>query len=653
MSDPSQTRKLATMLAADVAGYSRLMGDDDEATVRTLTEYRQVFTDHIARHQGRVIDTAGDSVLATFDSVVEAVVCSTEIQKELTRRNRQLAEYRRMAFRIGLNVGDVITREDGSIYGDGVNIAARLQAIAEPGEICISGNVHEQVESRLELSFADIGEQQVKNIDKPVRAYKILTDTSIDKFRKVQRSKRRAVAISAAVIVAVVVSCGVLWNVQKPTTEQATKATDPALAMPTGPTVAVLPFTNMSGDLKQEYFSDGITEEIITELARFRDLFVVARNSTFRYKGQALDVRQVGRELSAKYVLEGSVRREADRIRVTAQLLNAQTGAHLWAETYERELTAGAIFAIQDEITSQVVGAIGGAFGEISHATWQQSKARGPASLDSYECVLVFNEYSSTNAEKDHLRARECLERAVKVSPNYAEAWAVLAMVYGEEHMFGYNLRADPIGRAFRAAQRAIELDPANQRAQESLANVYFYQHDVNAVIAQAERAVALNPNHAETIANMGLYMVYIGMNNPTIRKRGLALVKKAIALSTHHPGWYHFPTAWAHWWTGEYERGLAEANLVNQPDLFWTYVTLAMIHGGLGQGAKAAPSVAQIARLYPTFSAHARDEFHKWNLPEAFIDRAVDNLRKTGLAIPDVQNSESMTPERKLGTTG
>jgi adenylate cyclase len=215
----------------------------------------------------------------------------------------------------------------------------------------------------------------------------------------------------------------------------------------------------------------------------------------------------------------------------------------------------------------------------------------------------------------------------------------MLAMVYGEEHMFAYNLRPDPIGRAFRAAQRAIELDPTHQRAQESLANVYFYQRDVIAVIPQAERAVALNPNNEDTLANMGLQMVYIGMTNPPIRDRGLALVKKAMALNRQHPGWYHFPTAWTHWWKGEYQQATAEAAKINQPDLFWTHATFAMIYGATDQKSKAALSIAQVVRLYPTFAENARDEFRKWNLPEAFIDRAVENLRQGGLAISDAMN--------------
>jgi adenylate cyclase len=627
-------RKLAAILSADVAGYSRLMGDNEQATIATLKQYKQVFAQHITAHDGRVVDSSGDALLAEFSSAVEAVTAASEIQRELANSNRPMPEQRRMHFRVGINLGDV-TEQDGALYGDGVNIAARLEALASPGGICVSGNVHDQVEGKLPTRFNFGGEQAVKNIAKPVRAYHAVLDFAPSQPSRTPRKGSRALILLVLLLGVIGGVVAVARFADRPDISKGLRREDIVLAMPKGPAIAVLPFSNLSGDPKQDYFADGLTEQIIADLSRFRDLFVTARNSTFRYKGQAVDIRQLGKDLGARYVLEGSLRQDVGRIRVTAQLLDAQTGAHLWAETYERELTAGAIFKVQDDITSHVVGAIGGSYGAISRATWEQSKAKGTTNLDAYHCVLVTREYWRTNAEADHLRARECLERAVKLDPDYAEAWAMLAMVYGEEHMFGYNLRPDPIGRAFNAAQRAIAIDPNHQRAQESLANVYFYRNDIDSFFPQAERAVALNPNNEDTLANMGLYMTYIGMMNQTVRERGLSLVKKAMALNRSHPGWYHFPTAWSHWWKGEYEQALAEATKINQPDLFWTYVTFLMIQGASGQTNETASHLAQLQRLYPDFPGKVREEWRKWNVPEAFIDRGIEHLRRAGVKIP------------------
>ena len=308
-------RRLAAILAADVAGYSRLMGDDERATMDTLNAYRAIFRQHIADHDGRVVDTAGDSVLAVFGSVVEAVESAVEVQAQIAVSNADLAEPRRMLFRIGINLGDVIEQDDGSLYGDGVNVAARLESLAEPGGICLSESAHMQAEGKVESAFEDIGEHEVKNIAKPVRAYRVAGG------------------------------------------DAAPAAAEPALGIPDKPSIAVLPFTNMSGDAEQDYFSDGITEDLITELSRFRELFVIARNTTFTYKGKAVNVEQVGRDLGVRYVLEGSIRKAGNRVRITAQLIDAKTGGHVWAERYDRVLED--IFELQDEITRQMVGTLG------------------------------------------------------------------------------------------------------------------------------------------------------------------------------------------------------------------------------------------------------------------------------------------------------
>ena len=629
-------RKLAAILAADVAGYSRLMADDERATVDTLNTYRHLIRERVTRHEGRVVDAPGDALLAEFPSAVEAVDCATEIQHELAKRNSQLAEHRRMVFRIGINLGDVIEQEDGTIYGDGVNVAARLQALAEPGGICISGTAFDQVEGKLPLEFKFIGEQQVKNIAKPVRAYRVLIDPRSTKSRPGRTTRRRALALGVTAAIAVMVAVGVVWNTQKPAGDQVLQFNDPVLAMPTGPAIAVLPFNNMSGDPKQDFFADGITEQLITGLSRFRNLYVIARNSTFAYKGRAVDIRQVGRELNARYVVEGSVQRRGDEVRVNVQLLDANTGAHLWAESYERSLKNAKVFGVQDDITERVVSAIGDTHGAIFRSTFEQSAGKGTTSLGAYECVLHSYAYWRVNTPVEHLKVRDCLERAVKLDPRYAEAWASLADMYVEEYSQGFNLRPDPLGRAMDAAQRAVELDPRSQRAYVNIARAHFFRHEIDAFNAAAARAIALNPNSADALAWAGIFFTYANQGDPSQRARGVAIMRKAIAMSPAYPTWYHFPIAWDYYDNGQYEKALSEARKINMPGYYWTRALLITIYGALGRPEDAKADRAALLELKPDFPKTMREETRKWNTPEHFISRRVAHLRRAGLDVPE-----------------
>jgi len=427
MSEPKITERLEAILAADAAGYSRLMEDDEKATVATLNDYRTVFRQRIEAHHGRVVDTAGDSVLAVLTTALGAVQAAVEIQKELGVRNGQLPERRRMAFRIGVNLGDIIEQEDGSVYGDGVNIAARLERIGEPGGVCISGTVYDQIEGKLPLSFTFAGEQRVKNIAKPVRAYRVAVDgralaRGADR-RSAGKSRRRALIAAAGLILIGAVALGA-WQLSRVSTHVAGKGV---------PVVAVLAFANMSGDPQQEYFSDGLTENIIDTLAQVRDLRVIARTSAFRYKGQAVDVRRVGEELGAQYLVEGSVRRSAQTLRVTAQLIDTGTGLHVWSKTYDRELTAKNVFAIQDQIAVGIVNTLAGTYGVLRQQGLAAAKRKPPSALSSYECVLLGMEHRRTFSLQTSRRARDCLEKAIMVDPDYAALWGYLALVYLEK----------------------------------------------------------------------------------------------------------------------------------------------------------------------------------------------------------------------------
>jgi adenylate cyclase len=440
-------------------------------------------------------------------------------------------------------------------------------------------------------------------------------------------------AISAVVGIAVlagIVFTGVrfLLSRRAEPTDKTTPEEDPLLALPTGPVVAVLPFENLSRDPDQEYFSDGLTDDIITALSRFKDLFVIARNSTFRYKGQAVDVRQLNKELGARYVLEGSVQRAENTLRVTAQLLDAKDGTHLWAETYDRELSASSIFAIQDEITEQVAATIAGPLGVISRARFARVKEKPTESLDAYDCVLHYSAYSRANfVPTEHARLREALEAAVEANPNYADALACLSYVYQHEHNFNYNPRPNSLGRALDAAQRAVAADPISQTAHAALAGVHFQLHDLDSFITEAERALALNPNCAGTLASMGSYLQSVG------DERGIALVRKAVKLDPFHPSWFNFPIARDHFERGEYEEAFTAARKSEMPGYVRTHVLLAAICAELGRREDARKALEQLLSLDPGFNLQRLvEEWRKWNVSEERTSLYVAALRKAGL---------------------
>ena len=420
-------RKLTAILSADVKGYSRLMGEDEEWTVRTLDTFKGVMKNIIPQHRGRVVDSTGDNLLAEFASVVDAMQAAVEIQQVLRAKNSLLPENRRMQFRIGINLGDVI-EEGERIFGDGVNIAARLEGIAEAGGICISGSAFEQIENKLPLHYDYLGEHEVKNITRPVRVYRALMDNGVVKEKgarpKAQGSRRRILAFGLAGVLLIVAGVA-LWQFvlrpappARPPVEKANPQ-KMAYALPDRPSIAVLPFVNMSDDPKQEFFSDGITEEIITALSKLPQFFVIARNSTFTYKGKAVKIKQVSEELGVQYVLEGSVRRDGDRLRITAQLIDGLSGKHLWAERYDGDLKD--IFALQDQITMKIITELRGKMvfgGEI------RSAARRTKNLDAYLKHLQASEYSNRLTKDDVIQARKLAEEVIALDPEYPKGYS-------------------------------------------------------------------------------------------------------------------------------------------------------------------------------------------------------------------------------------
>jgi adenylate cyclase len=464
MSEAGPSRKLAAILAADVAGYSRLMALDDSATVRALNESRAVFQQRIEQRGGQVIDMVGDSVLAEFRSAVEAMQCAMEVQVTLQESNRQVPVERRMLFRIGINVGDVIAQLDGTIYGDGVNIAARLESIGEPGGICISGTVYDQVKGRLEAIFEFLGEQQVKNIPEPVRAYRVRLDA--------QESDAGAGHVIAM----------------------------PALTLPDKPSIAVLPFDNMSGDPEQEFFADGVVEAITATLSRIRSFFVIARNSAFRYKGHAVDVSQVGRELGVRYVLEGSVQKAGTRVRITVQLIDATSGAHVWADRVDGTLED--VFDLQDRITERVAGALQPS---IRLAEIERARRKRPQDLGAYDYTMRAMPHVWALEKEASVKALELLDHALAIDPEYPLALSLAGWCYAQRSVYNWTDDIDSArGTALRLAEKAAEQGGEDPLILAVLGAVHTISRNHGTARVMLERAVTLDPNAAWAWSRLG-----------------------------------------------------------------------------------------------------------------------------------------------------
>ncbi|MBV8362344.1 MAG: adenylate/guanylate cyclase domain-containing protein [Deltaproteobacteria bacterium] len=451
-------RKLTAILCADVHGYSRLMGEDEEATIRNLSAHRRIIDRLIEQHHGRFVNSAGDSVLAEFASAVNAVECAVDIQTALKAENADVPPGRRMEFRIGVNLGDVVV-ESGEIYGDGVNVAARLESLAEPGSIYISSSIHEQVSSKLALGYEDLGEQRVKNIAKPVRVFRVLPNGTAptSRERRIPRSYWRGGMLSLAGL-AIALTTFVLvqhLSLRQPHIHASIPPPQtPALALPDKPSIAVLPFTNMSGDREQEYFSDGITDDLITGLSRLPGLFVIARNSTFTYKDKAAPLQQVSKELGVKYVLEGSVRKAAGQVRITARLADATTGAELWAESYDRPLRD--VFALQDEIVRRILTTL-----NLQLVLSQRGILipRSTENLEAYDDLLRGAEYLFDTSKNGNVKARQMFEKAIALDSNYTAAYAMLGWNYYAGFILGFEPDPNGLEQALWLEQHAVALN--------------------------------------------------------------------------------------------------------------------------------------------------------------------------------------------------
>src|SRR5215212_2621274 len=558
MQDPGVERRLAAIMAADVVGYSRLMEVDETGTLARLKTHRLELIDPvIAKNKGRIIKTTGDGLLVEFQSVTDAVQCAAEIQRRMSRRNSDVPPARMIQFRIGINVGDVIV-EGSDIFGDGVNVAARMESLAEPGEIYVSASVRDQVGQRLDsIDFGDLGEKALKNIARPVRVFRVLLDPD------------RSAQPGTAGMPAKAARC---------------------------PSIAVLPFANMSGDPEQEFFADGLTEDILTELSRFRDLLVISRNSVFVHKGKAVNVQDVAREFGVDYVVEGSVRKAANRVRVTVQLIDAETDTHLWAERYDRELQD--IFAIQDEITSAIVATLRG---RVEAATQDRAKRKRTENMAAYEYVLTGKVLHHWSAKQANAEALRMLDRAVDLDPKYAHAHAWRACVLGQSWVNGWCEDRDATWNEIgRELQVALELDDNDADVHRILAALHLTARNHDKAVYHQQRALSLNPNNDLIVVQQGEVLTWIGRP-----QEGIEWIRKAMRLNPYHPErfWNHLGRAL--YAARSYAEAIAAFSRISKPD-HTHHAFLAASSAQLGDSTAAAAHAREVLSREPAFSVEA-----------------------------------------------
>ena len=629
MAEKGFKRKLTAILSADAVDYSRLMGEDEEATVRTITAYREVLSTLIQQHNGKVLDSPGDNLLAEFSSVVDAVQCAVAVQKEVKSRNDGLPENRRMQFRIGINLGDVIQEEE-RIYGDGVNIAARLEGLSEPGGICISKTAFDHIESKLPYGYEFLGDQSVKNIAKPVKAYRVLLEP--EAAGKVIGEKRFLGRFShktamAAIIVLLIVAGGLIgWNIYLQQSKKVKPASMDKMTypLPDKPSIAVLPFENLSGDPKQEYFSDGFTEHIITSLSKVPNIFVIARNSTFAYKGKAVKINQIAEELGVRYVLEGSIQRSNDSLRITVQLIDAISGHHLWAENYDRKLKD--IFALQDEIAMNIMAELqvkltDPEIGQLLPST---------INLKAYEKYLKGQEHLMLRTEADVLEARRLGQEAIALDPDYGAAYILLGWTQLDDVWFYRTKdRAKSLQTAERMAQKAINLtgQDVDVDTHMLLSCVFLLRKQYGKAIDEAQKAVELAPNSA--YSNLVYGMVLRGAER---YDEAIAVLKKAIRLNPVTPINYLNNLAWAYANTEQYEKAIPLWNrsIERNPDYLFAYMGLTVAYQLSGNEIKAREAAAEVLRIKPTFSMAIIEKWDIKNIERK--KRILEAYRKAGI---------------------
>ena len=629
-----ETRKLAAILVADVVGYSRLAGADEDRTLARLRGLRSDLIDPaIAAHHGRIIKRTGDGIIIEFRSVVDAVRCALEVQTGMVERNAGLPPERRIEFRIGIHLGDVVEEADGDLMGDGVNVAARLEGICEPGGICLSEDAYRQVKSRLELQVADLGPQSLKNIADPVRAYLLrqgapLTQKSTHAATRTRGAWRRWSALAAALVVAVVAGGAYAWHASYAPRFMA-PSVDDKLANAPRLSIVVLPFENLSGDKEQDYFADAITDDLTTDLSHLPDSFVIARNTAFTYKGKPVDVKQIGRELGVRYLLEGSVRRLEDKISVNAQLISTETGAHVWADRFDGERSK--LGELQVEFVSRLANSLGV---ELVKAESLRAMRERPNNPDATDLAMRAEALWSSSDESKLGDVVNLFERALALDPHNVLAMTGLAGVL-QERVVQFASKDPPadIARADELINAALAVQPENSWAHGIKAWLFFAKRQFGPATAEAETATAEDRNNADAYAAAGFFQLFLGHS-----ERGFASVEKALRLSPRDPGltFWQFEMCHLHSHLAQWEQAIEWCNrsTASDPTNFFPLVDLTAANALLGRDREAKEAAAQLQKVYPGFTVQTWAGHHFSDDPtfDAQFQRIVEGLRKAGV---------------------
>jgi class 3 adenylate cyclase/TolB-like protein len=611
-------RRLAAILAADAVGYSKQMGIDEHAAFSALSVRREIIDAVIAQHGGRIFNTAGDSVLAEFQSSVEAVQSTVDIQNRILEINNGLTETEQMLFRIGVNFGDVML-DEGDIYGDGVNVAARLETLCPPGGVCVSKQVMDQVSGKLDVTFAKAGRHRLKNIVQPVDVW-CWPAKHAGRLRRSTTSRRSVVALIVLVVIAVALGAHVLLD---RTGER---------ALPSGPRIAVIPFKNLGGNPDDAFFSDGLTRDINAYLSKFSNLFVIALDAGMRYRDN-VDCATILNDLEPDYILTGTVRRSLDRLRVTTEFIDARTCRQLDAPgPFDLDLSLASVIDIELEIAKKVAAEVGSSDAPLFNAEVQHAISRmAPDSLQAYECVLLSYWFYETFAPERHRRARSCLERALETDPDYSLGWSRLAFSYIESKKYAIDTPPDWAELSRDAAYRAIDLDPDNPDAHYALAILSQMQgEDATVFRIFAERAIELNPNDAFILADLGTWIGYTGD-----WERGKELITRAKLLNPNHQSWWDWILVLHHYSEGEYDDARDIALKINLPNNYIIQAALTASYAMLGEDDKARRALAHLLEIDPDFADDPREPYRVRGIEPELIEGLMEGLRRAGMEVP------------------
>ncbi len=623
-------RRLAAIVAIDVVGYSRLMNKDEGGTHLAVKDtVKSLINPKVAQYRGRIVKLTGDGALFEFASAVDAVTFAVEMQCAMRERNCDVPEERRIEYRVGINIGDIFI-EPEDIYGDGVNVAARLEGLSETGGICIARNVFNQVKGKLDLTFKPLGKQKVKNIEEAISIYRVNIDgkaeqlvTAVQTGGPDRKLQARYVAAAAALLL---MAAGIVWwqpwarRVGDPSPGE--PAISSSLPLPDKPSIAILPFANLSGDPQQEYFADGFTEDLITNIAQSKELLVIARNSTFKFKGRAVKIQQVAEELGVGYVLQGSLRRIGKNMRITVQLIDASNGAHVWAKRYDKPTAK--LFDVQDEVSREIAGTL---LVNISAADLAKSAQKRPKDLSAYDYVLRARAQIATHEKDATLEARALAEQAIAIDPDYAAAYATL----GDTFILAYILQwagPEALNLAYDAARKAVELDPLSSTAHELLGRVFLRRRQHDDAVATFERSIELNPNRSRNFASLADTLTFANR-----AKEAVELMHKAIRLDPFYSPLYNLYLGRAYYFSKRYDKAVAQLRTcaARAPKFRACYMYLAPTYAELGRQADAERTATTLLKISPNFSIATSVQKHLPFVPSA-MQFYIRGLRKAGL---------------------